>query len=59
MLSSKNPTYLILAYAIWARNVVGADSIVSAQMLFTMFLELKYFPNRKTEGMMGRFPGNT
>lgn len=59
MLFSRNPTYFILAYAIWARNGVGVDSIVSTQMLFMMFLELKYFPNRRTRGMMDRFPGNT
>ena len=59
MLFSRNPTYFILAYAIWARNGVGVDSIVSTQMLFMMFPELKYFPNRRTEGMRGRFLGDT
>lgn len=48
MLFSKNPTYFILAYAIWARNGVGMDSIVSTQMFFMMFLEWMYFPNRRT-----------
>lgn len=57
MLFSKNPTYLILAYAIWARNGVGVDSIVSTQMLFMMFLELKIFPKWKNRGNDGQVPG--